>query len=473
MNQSLPAPESFPRRRAPRAGLAPSPPPAGVQGKWRSPHFLESALALALCVLASGALAQTRPGAAGPRNADHILVVVNSELVTAGELAQRIERVREDAARAKAALPPPAELRKQLLDVLIDERVQITNARENGPRIDEAEIDRAAANVAQQNQLTLAQLRERLRSEGMDYARFRSSLRDQLATERMREREMQSRIRITDAEIDKLIAERAAAGGGQLELNIAQILVSLPEGASAAVDAERKARAEAALARIKVGQSFEAVAAEVSEDANKAAGGVLGLRPAERLPDVFVAAVRGLEAGQVTPAVLRTGAGFHILKLVEKRAASPFAVAQTRARHILLRPSAQLTPEAAARRLADFKRQIQSGAKTFEALARENSEDASAAQGGELGWVGPGNFVPEFEEAMNALAPNGLSEPVVSRFGLHLIQVLERRQVTLDARQQREQARNILREQKFDQAYLEWVRELRGRAYVEMREPPI
>ena len=437
------------------------------------------ALVLAFCVPAPGALAQQpqpqpqRPAPATPRNADHIVAVVNSELVTAGEIAQRIDRVREDLQRTRQPLPPPEQLRKQVLEMLIDERVQITNARENGPKIDEPEIDRAIANVAQQNQLTLPQLRERLRREGMDYARFRGTLRDQLATERVREREMQSRIRIGDPEIDDFIAQRSAAGSAAAELNIAQILVGVPDGASATVVAERKARAEAALARIKVGQSFESVGADISDDPNKATGGALGLRPVDRLPDLFVAAVRDLQPGQVTPSVLRTGAGFHILKLVERRSASPFAVVQTRARHILLRPSAQLSPEAAALRLAEFKRQIQGGAKSFEALARENSEDASAAQGGELGWVGQGAFVPEFEEAMNALAPNGISEPVTSRFGLHLIQVLERRQVTLDARQQREQARNILREQKFDAAYADWVRELRGRAYVEMREPPI
>ena len=445
------------------------------------PSFRSSAISLALllalCVPAQSALAQTTPrpapAAPTPRNADHIVAVVNSELVTAGEIAQRIDRVREDAQRNKQALPPPEQLRKQVLEALIDERVQITNARETGPKIDEPEIDRAVANVAQQNQLTLPQLRERLRREGMDYARFRGTLRDQLATERVREREMQSRIRIGDPEIDDFIAQRSAAGSTATELNIAQILISVPDGVAASVEADRKVRAEAALARIKVGQSFESVSADVSDDPNKATGGALGLRPVDRLPDIFVAAVRDLQPGQVTPTVLRSGAGFHILKLVERRTASPFAVVQTRARHILLRPSAQLSPEAAARRLAEFKRQIQSGSKSFEALARENSEDASAPQGGELGWVAQGAFVPEFEEAMNALAANGISDPVTSRFGLHLIQVLERRQITLDARQQREQARNILREQKFDAAYAEWVRELRGRAYVEMREPPI
>lgn len=187
---------------------------------------------------------------------------------------------------------------------------------------------------------------------------------------------------------------------------------------------------------------------------------------------MFVEAVRPLKAGEVAPALLRTGAGFHILKLTERRDGGALSITQTRARHILLRPSPQLSQEAAGRRLLEFKRQIGSGARSFEQLARDNSEDGSAPQGGELGWVSPGSFVPEFEEAMNALPINGISDPVVSRFGLHLIQVVERRKVALDAKQQRDQARSALREQKFEEAYTEWVRDLRARAYVEMREPP-
>jgi peptidyl-prolyl cis-trans isomerase SurA len=257
------------------------------------------------------------------------------------------------------------------------------------------------------------------------------------------------------------------------EYNIAQILVTVPEGASAEDAARRRERAEAARKRVTDGEAFEALARELSEDANRAAGGVIGLRSAERLPDVFVEVVRKLKPGEVAPELLRTGAGFHLLKLVDKREGDAFRITQTRARHILLRPSAQLSAEAAQRRLAGFRQQIESGRASFEALARENSEDGSAAAGGDLGWTSPGAFVPEFEEAMNKLSINGLSEPIVSRFGVHLIQVTERRSVTLDIKQQREQARNVLRERKFDEAYEEWLRELRARAYIEMREAPL
>jgi peptidyl-prolyl cis-trans isomerase SurA len=426
--------------------------------------FSRRALAAgALCLAAAWAGAQT---------ADYIVAVVNQELVTAAEVQQRLARVRDEAARTGATLPPAATLRKQVLDTLIDERVLVTNARETGARIDEPEIDRAVANVAAQNQLTIAQLRERLRQEGVPFAKFRENIRDQMMVERVREREVVSRIKVSDAEIDDLIAKRRAAAGMSAQVNIAQILVTVPEGAADGVVAERRSRAEAALARVRAGADFAAVAREVSEDGNRAQGGEIGLRPLDRLPDLFVRATERLKPGEVAPELARSGAGFHVLKLVERKENAAFTVDQSRARHILLRLSPELTVEAAARRLVGFKREIVSGARTFEQLARANSEDGSAAQGGDLGWQAPGSFVPEFEEVVAKLPVGGISDPVQTRFGLHLIQVVDRRQTTLDNRQLREQARNILREQKFEAAFAEWLRDLRGRAYIELRDPP-
>lgn len=433
------------------------------------PRALRALLCAAvLAAVAPLAAAQSR----APAMADYIVAVVNQELVTNAELQTRLARIREEAARAKQQLPPPAELRKQVLDQLIDERVQVTNAREVGPKVDEAELDRAVANVAVQNQMTMAQLRARLQQQGIAYGAFRNNVKDQILVERVRERDVNQRIRINNDDIDRLLEQRRAAAGTGLQYNIAQILVPVPEGASPDVVAQRKARAEGALARVNGGEAFETVAREISEDNNRAQGGVIGLRLADRLPDVFVETVRNLKPGDVSPTLLRSGAGFHVLKLVARQEGSAFTATQTHARHILLRVSEQLTAEAAGRRLAEFKRQILAGTRSFEQLARENSEDGSAAAGGDLGWASPGTFVPEFEETMNALPINGVSDPLTSRFGVHLIQVLERRQVTLDVKQQREQARNLLREQKFEEAYLEWVRDLRGRAYIEMREAP-
>lgn len=429
--------------------------------------LLGAALALATTL----APAQTRGNSPPPRTADYIVAVINQELVTNAEVESRLAQVRANAQRSGARLPPDAELRRQVIEVLVDERVIISHARDSGMRIEATEVDRAVANVAQQNQITLLQLREQLLRNGLDLTRLRANLRDQMMVERLREREVGSRIRVTDGDIDAAIAKQRSAAAAQVELNVAQILVPVAEGATLAEAAARRARIDSAEARVKAGEPFEQVAREVSEDANKERGGEIGLKPADRLPDLFIEAVKPLAAGEVT-APLRSGAGFHLLKLLERKQGTGFTAIQTRARHILLRPSPQLPAQAAALRLAEFKRQVESGAKGFEALARENSEDGSAPAGGDLGWTTPGSLVPEFEQAMNALPVGGISAPTSSRFGMHLIQVVDRREVSLDLKQVREQARNALREQKFEDAYEEWARELRARAYIEMREPP-
>ena len=433
------------------------------------------ALALPLAVLSVAAMLHA-PAAAqqrfDARGGDYIAAVVNQELVTAGEVQRRVEGALAEARRRGARLPPEAELRRQVLDALIDERVIITNARESGLRVEEAEIDRAVQNIAAQNQISMEVLRQRLAAEGMDYARFRATLRDQIMIERMREREVYRRIQISDEEVDKILDEERARINAAAETNLAQILVTVPERADEATVAARRERVMAALARVRGGEAFDAVAREVSEDGNRARGGEIGLLPAARLPDVFIEATRLLRPGEATAQQLRSGAGFHILKVVERKEIPLGEATETRARHVLLRTSPQLSAEVASRRLADYRRQIETGARSFEDIARQYSEDGSAASGGELGWAGPGVMVPEFEAAMNALPVGGLSAPVVSRFGVHLIQVLERRKVVLDVKQLREQARNALREQRFEQVYLDWTKELRSRAYIEFREPP-
>ena len=425
---------------------------------WRAPLV---GLVLGLAALHSGG-----------QTVDYIVAIVNQELVTSSEVQARIARFREEAARAKQQLPPPAELRKQAVESLIEERVLVTNARDSNAKVDDSELDRAVNNVALQNQLTIAQLRDRLRQEGIDYMKFRDNVKDQLLVERVREHEVTNLIKVTDAEIDAMVEARQAVSGAASEMDIAQILVTVPDGASAATVEERRQRALGAMRRVRGGEDFGAVSREMSEDANHAVGGDMGMRPASRLPDLFVAAVRPLKAGEIAPDLVRSGAGFHVLKLVDRKDVGAFTVQQVRARHILLRPSAELSAAAATRRLAQFKIDILNGSRTFEQLARANSEDGSAAQGGDLGWASPGQFVPEFEEAIAPLPINGISDPVTTRFGIHLVQVIDRRTITLDRKQQREQARNILREQKFDEAYAEWVRDLRARAYVELRDPP-
>jgi peptidyl-prolyl cis-trans isomerase SurA len=427
----------------------------------------------AVCLFAGAACALAQaPTPPTLRPGDHIVAVVNQELVTAFELNQRMAQGREMARRSNQRVPPNAEFRAMVLESLIEDRALLSAARDSGVRIDNADIDRAVQVIASQNQMTLAQLRQRLAAEGQDLVRFRANLRDQLLVERVREREVAQRIRVTDGEIDAFIEQQRGKVAGEVQYNVAQILVKVAEGASEAVVAERRRRAEQAVARVRAGEDFAAVAKDMSEDDNRERGGEIGLRPADRLPDIFLEAVRPLQGGQLAASILRTGAGFHVLKLLERAEADAFRVPQTRARHILLRPSEQLTEAAVRARMAEFKRQIESGQRRFEDVAREHSLDGSAPAGGDLGWASPGQYVPEFEAGINPLPIGGLSEPITTRFGVHLIQVLERRSVALDAKQLREQARAALRERKFEDAYADWVREVRGRAYVEFREPP-
>ena len=447
----------------PNRWLAPAQPP----NRAARPLLLA---ALVAALTATGPLAAAQ-GRVALRNGDYIAVIINQELVTAGEVERRVERAQAEAQRG-ARLPPEAELRKQALDALIDERVMISTARDSGMRVDEPEIDRAVQSIAAQNQISMAVLRERLRAEGTDYGRFRANVRDQIMIERLREREVYGRIKISDEDIDRYLAQLRESSNADPETNIAQILITVPEDANPAAVAQRRALAESALQRVQKGEAFDAVARELSEDNNRKNGGEIGLRPASRLPDVFVEATKGLRSGQVATELLRTGAGFHVLKLVERKEAVPGRITQTRARHVLLRTSPQLSAEVAARRLAEYRKQIESGSRSFEDIAKQYSEDGSAASGGDLGWASPGMMVPEFETAMNELPINGLSAPVVSRFGVHLIQVLERRETALEPKQLREQARGAIREQRFEQAYLDWTKELRSRAYVEYREPP-
>jgi peptidyl-prolyl cis-trans isomerase SurA len=407
------------------------------------------------------------------REGDYIVAVVNSDSVTQIELDQAMAKARADAAAAGGSIPSEAELRKTVLDGLIEQRVLATYARDNGAKIDDVEVDHAVDNVASANRMTTAQLRDRLRVEGIDFGRFRENLRDQIAIERIREREVVGRIKISDSEIVDYIENERAKRIASPEVDIAQILVTVPENASPEVRAEREARAQQALVRVKNGEPFAQVARDVSEDAHRLEGGEIGSRPLSRYPDLFVAAVKDLKVGAVTPTLVKSGAGYHILKVLSRSEDTGLMVTQTHARHILIRPSAQNPPDAVEARMREFRSQILSGAKRFEDIAKAYSEDGTAQQGGDLGWASPGAFVPEFEQQMNKLEDNGLSMPFQTRFGVHLLQVVGRRQVAVDPKELREQAKNALKEQKFEQAFNDWVTDLKAKAFIELREPPL
>jgi peptidyl-prolyl cis-trans isomerase SurA len=330
----------------------------------------------------------------------------------------------------------------------------------------------AELNIARQNQLGVAELRRQLLADGVSASQFRAQLREQLTLTRLRERELDPRVRVTELDIDQYLREaQSNSDPATRQISLAQILVAVPDGASDAQVATLQARAEALLSRVRAGEDFNNLARAASDAPDRSNGGQLGLRTADRYPTLFVDATRALAVGEVS-ALVRSGAGFHLLKVMERQDANlpPTAVTQTRSRHILLRPSAQLSEAAARDRLLAYRAQIQAGQADFAALARQHSQDGSAAQGGDLGWTSPGMFVPEFEQLMNRLAPGQVGEPLVSRFGVHLIEVLERRRVETSQREQREAVRGLLREKKLDEAYLLWAQDQRSRAYVELRE---
>ena len=409
-----------------------------------------------------------------PQQADFIVAIVNSEPITNNEVQREVQRMLQQLTQQRAPQPERKELARQVLESLINQKAQLHQARETGIRIDEAAVDQALQNIARQNQIGVAELERRIAAEGLVLSQFRTQLREQLILTRLRERDVEPKVRISDLEVDQFLKERQSSNDpAAIEINLAQILVSVPDAATAEEIAALQAKAHKALARARAGEDFSLLVREFSDASERANGGQLGLRTANRYPPLFVEATQNLALGGISD-VLRSGAGFHVLKVLEKKGSGmpAMTVPQSRARHILLRPSAQLSEAAARDKLADFKKRILAGQADFAALARDNSQDGSAAQGGDLGWANPGMFVPEFEEVMERLAPGQISDPLVSRFGLHLIQLMERRSTELSPREQREQVRAILREKKLDESYILWAQDLRGRAYVELREQP-
>ena len=434
-------------------------------------------LALATPAAAQGLRpAQPRPVDTTPQPADFIVAIVNSDPITNGEVRARMIRVAQQLQEQGQPLPPREVFAKQVLERLISERAQLQVARENGVKVDEAVVDQAELQIARNNQTTVAELRKRIEQQGMSSKQLRDDLRDQLTMQRLRDREFEGKARVGELDIDQYLAEqeRAAKDPNNIELNLGHLLIAVPENASIEQVAQLQAKAQRALERARAGEDFAKLGQEYADGRDVGATGVpVGPRPADRLPPLFVQAVQNVPDGGVSN-VVRSAAGFHIVKVFERRHAGlpGTTVVQTHARHILLRPGSNLTEAQAIQRLAEFKRRVTAGQADFAQLAREFSNDATARDGGDLGWANPGLFVPEFEEAMNGLAPGQIADPVISRFGAHLIQVLERRQGKLSTREVRETVRNMLREKKMDEAYATWAEDVRGRAFVDYREPP-
>lgn len=405
-----------------------------------------------------------------PTTSDYIVAVVNQEPITHTDVDKRVMRI-QDSAPAGSRLPPTDELREQVLDALINEKVQISYAKTIGMDIPDAEVDAAIEGIAAQNQLSLSDLKRRMAADGLDFERYRASLREQILLQRLREREVIPRIQITEEELSTFMKEDPA-GQVEMALDVAHILIAVPESATPAQIQSLEAKAQGIRDQAAKGANFAQLAKAHSADPNtREQGGGIGLRNASRLPELFVAAVMKLKVGEVAPLV-RSNAGFHVVKLIQRENTAEATYTQQRARHILLRTTPQASAEEMSRRMADIRKQIVGGQASFAQMARQHSEDGSGSRGGDLGWASPGQFVPEFEKALNALQPGEISAPVVSRFGVHLIQLIERKEVQLSEQQRREAARAVLRERRFDATYEEWARELRAQAWVEMRDAP-
>jgi peptidyl-prolyl cis-trans isomerase SurA len=443
------------------------------------------AAALALCAAQAQAQAQfqgqvPRPGQAAqdpgrPREAarivlvDRIVAIVGKEVVTQSELAERRGFAERQLRRQGTPLPERALLERQILDRLIIDKAQLQLARESGIRIEEPQLDKALERIAENNNVSLAGFRQMLERDGVAFERFREEVRQQIQMQRLREREVDDRIEVTDAEIDQFLAEARSDGSARNEYNLAHVLVRLPEQASPEqIDTARK-KIDRARAEAVAGADFAKIAASYSDAPDALQGGAMGWRAEDRMPELFAKAVQGMKAGEVS-AVLRSPGGFHVIKLVERRGATEGAtVQQTRARHILVRTNEVTSESEARRRLADIRERIVTGGADFAELAKLNSADGSASRGGDLDWLLPGDTVPDFERAMDALKPGEISQPVKSPFGFHLIQVQERRAAGLTQERKRMQARQTIKERKAEEAYQDWLRQLRDRTYVEVR----
>jgi len=399
---------------------------------------------------------------------DRIIAVVDREVITLGELQTRIKTVLQQLEKQNVALPPQDVLQKQVLERLIGDKLQLQLAAQTGLRVEDAQLDKTIERIADQNKLSMSDFRIELEKEGLNYRKFREDIRNEIILARLREREVENRVNVTEAEIENFMTTQASRNEVQDEFEIAHILVRAPEEGTPEELQKLRVKAEQALKKLQDGTDFAQVSAAFSDTPNALEGGSMGWKTATQLPGLFLETVKSMNPGEVS-AIIRSPNGFHILKLVNRRGgSSPLVIQQTHVRHILIKPSEILSENDAQHRLEDLKERLENGA-SFEDLARQYSEDGTASKGGDLGWVNPGDTVPEFEKAMNALKPNEISEPVHSPFGWHLIQVTDRRSQDMAKDSARLKARQEIKARKADEAYQDWLRELRDRAYVEYR----
>ncbi|MET3108159.1 peptidyl-prolyl cis-trans isomerase SurA [Oxalobacteraceae bacterium GrIS 2.11] len=398
-----------------------------------------------------------------------IAVVVNDEVITKQELADRTNMVVQRLKQQGVALPSPSELQKQVIERMIVERAQLQLAHDNGMRVDDVMLDRAMLRMAEQNKMNLQNFRNQVEKEGGSYATFREGVRDDILLQRIREREVDGKVQVSESEVDNYLAAQKADKQKNIEVELSHILIRIPETATPEMLSKLRARADTVLQQVKSGGDFSKLAATYSDSAEGLKGGSLGWREQDRYPQIFIDAIANLKEGQST-GLIKSANGFHILKLTGRRTVEQNAggIPQAHVRHILIKITPAVTKDQATHKLAEFKQRIDNKGATFEELAKQFSNDSSAAKGGDLGWLYAGD-VPEFDSAINSLKDGEVSDPIESANGLHIIQVLERKNDEVSSERQRQLARQVIRARKLDEASLDWVRQLRDRAYVEVR----
>lgn len=415
------------------------------------------------------------PRKSGTQAGDSIAAVVNSEAITRRELEQRVQAAIATLSRQGIPQPDPESLERQVLERMIVERTQMQEAAQTGIRIDDFQLDRAIGRIAEQNKVSVTEMRDQIEKEGLPFAMYREDLRQEITLVRLRERAVDSQVQVSESEIDNFLSDQNQTTPSQLTL--AQILVRVPEGSSSERVAELRRKAETLLNQARGPSDFARLAASASDGEEALRGGDLGTRPTDRWPGIFIEAVAKLQPGQIS-GIVQSGNGFHIVKLIDRKTgtaageASAVPIQQTQARHILIRTSEIMPNDLARQRLSDIRNRVVAGNVTFADMARQYSNDASAPQGGDLGWLSPSETVPAFEQAMDALKPGEISQPVQSPFGWHLIQVTGRRTQDVGRERQRAAARQAIYQRKVDQQYEDWARQLRDRAYVEVRLGP-
>ncbi|PTR15725.1 MULTISPECIES: peptidylprolyl isomerase [unclassified Nitrosospira] len=421
-------------------------------------------------LIAGMAIAQQPAHPGSIRTIDHIVAVVNESVITRHELNEMLRAMVKQLEKQGVQPPPPAVLEKQMLDRIILNQVQLQLAKETGLTVSDTELDQTIRRIAQENKMSLDEFHNALERDGISFNKFRDEIRDEIILVRLKEREVTNRVSVTEGEVDNFLHTQESSPSQNEEYRIAHILIMVPDQASPSQLQMRRERAEAALTRLKSGAEFAQVAAEFSDAPDAMEGGLLDWRPAAQLTKIFADVLTPMKAGEVTP-LIQSASGFHILKLVDRRSQNQAVtvVDQTHARHILVKISELTSETDAKRRIIELKDRLDNGGAKFEELAKLHSEDASAPTGGDLGWLSPGDTVPEFEQAMRILKPGEISEPVQSPFGWHLIQVLEHRTQDVSKERQRQAARQAIRARKADAAFQEWLQRLRDRAYVEYR----